>query len=65
MPLSIVVSNLVRFGVQLLLLLVMMAYFGFKDANFHVTYAMFFPNFSFIDGFFRIGNWIDNYCCDN
>lgn len=42
MPLSIVVSNLIRFGVQLLLLLVMMAYFGFKDANFHVTYAMFF-----------------------
>lgn len=42
MPLSIVVSNLVRFGVQLLLLLVMMLFFGFKGANFHVTYAIFF-----------------------
>lgn len=42
MPLSIVVSNLVRFGVQLLLLLVMMLFFGFKGANFHVTYGIFF-----------------------
>ncbi|HLA56736.1 MAG TPA: ABC transporter permease [Flavobacterium sp.] len=44
MPLSIVVSNLVRFGVQLVLLLAMMGYFGFKGADFHVTYAiLFFP----------------------
>jgi len=44
MPLSIVVSNLVRFGVQLLLLLVMMVYFGIQGANFEVTYAIvFFP----------------------
>lgn len=44
MPLSIVVSNLVRFGVQLLLLVTMMVYFGIKEANFHVTYAiLFFP----------------------
>jgi len=42
MPLSIVVSNLVRFGVQLLLLLCMMAYFGIKGENFHVTYGIFF-----------------------
>ena len=42
MPLSIVVSNLVRFGVQLLLLFIMMAYFGIKGANFHVTYGIFF-----------------------
>jgi lipopolysaccharide transport system permease protein len=42
MPLSIVVSNLVRFGVQLLLLLVMMTYFGFKGADFHITYGIFF-----------------------
>lgn len=42
MPLSIVVSNLVRFGVQLLLLLVMMLFFGFKGANFHLTYGIFF-----------------------
>ncbi len=44
MPLSIVTSNLVRFGVQLLLLLVMMAYFAIKGAEFQVTYALlFFP----------------------
>lgn len=44
MPLSIVVSNLVRFGVQLLLLLCMMVYFGIQGANFQVTYAIaFFP----------------------
>jgi lipopolysaccharide transport system permease protein len=42
MPLSIVFSNLVRFGVQLLLFLLMMAYFGFKGADFHVTSAIFF-----------------------
>jgi lipopolysaccharide transport system permease protein len=44
MPLSIIVSNLVRFLVQLLLLIVMMVYFGLQGANFHVTYAiLFFP----------------------
>jgi lipopolysaccharide transport system permease protein len=42
MPLSIVVSSLVRFGVQLLLLISMMVYFGLQGANFHVTYALFF-----------------------
>lgn len=42
MPLSIVVSNLVRFAVQLTLLLLMMAYFGIQGANFHVTSAIFF-----------------------
>lgn len=47
MPLSIVVSNLVRFGVQLLLLIFMMIYFCFfsvQGSDFHVTYAiLFFP----------------------
>ena len=44
MPLSIVVSNLVRFGVQLLLLLTMMIYFAFQNASFEVTYGiLFFP----------------------
>ncbi len=47
MPLSIIVSNLVRFGVQLLLLLFMMGYFYFfpvEGSHFHVTYAIaFFP----------------------
>lgn len=42
MPISIVVSNLVRFGVQLLLLLFMMGYFGLKGANFQITYGVFF-----------------------
>lgn len=37
MPLSIVVSNLVRFGVQFALFLAMMLYFYFKGANFQVT----------------------------
>lgn len=44
MPLSIVVSNLVRFGVQLLLLVVLMGYYGLKGADFQVTGALvFFP----------------------
>lgn len=37
MPLSIVVSNLVRFAVQLLLFVIMMAYFGMRGADFHIT----------------------------
>jgi lipopolysaccharide transport system permease protein len=43
MPLSIVVSNLVRFGVQLVLLIVVMIYFYFfpiAETNFHITYAI-------------------------
>ena len=40
MPLSIVVSNLVRFGVQLLLFVFVMVYFGLQGANFNVTYAI-------------------------
>ena len=40
MPLSIVVSNLVRFGVQLVLFLVFMLYFGFQGNDFSVTYAL-------------------------
>jgi len=40
MPLSIVASNLVRFGVQMLLFLFMMAYYYFKDASFHITWAI-------------------------
>jgi lipopolysaccharide transport system permease protein len=43
MPLSIVVSNLVRFGVQLLLLILMMIYFTFypvKGTSFQTGYAI-------------------------
>jgi lipopolysaccharide transport system permease protein len=40
MPLSIVTSNLVRFGVQMILFLAMMGYYYIKGANFHVTNAI-------------------------
>ena len=44
MPLSIVVSNLVRFGVQMLLFFVMMGYYALNGANFELTWAaMLFP----------------------
>ena len=44
MPLSIVFSNLVRFVVQLMLLVIMMIYFAMQGADFQVTYAiLFFP----------------------
>lgn len=42
MPLSIVVSNLVRFGVQFLLLLSLMVYFGIRGAAFQVTISVLF-----------------------
>jgi len=42
MPLSIVTSNLVRFGVQLIMLLFMMSYYAFIGADFEITYAIFF-----------------------
>ena len=41
MPLSIVVSNLVRFGVQMILFLLMMAYYYFVvGASFNITWAI-------------------------
>lgn len=40
MPLSIVVSNLVRFGVQLILFLVMIGYYYFAGANFNISWAI-------------------------
>ena len=43
MPLSIVVSNLVRFGVQLLLMIMAMVYFYFfpiPGTGFHITYGI-------------------------
>jgi len=43
-PLSIVVSNLIRFGVQIVLLLVMMSVYWFKGASFHPNaYLLLFP----------------------
>lgn len=44
MPLSIVVSNLVRFGVQMLLFLLLMAIYYFNGAHFSMSYYLFlFP----------------------
>jgi lipopolysaccharide transport system permease protein len=40
MPLSIVVSNLVRFGVQMILLFMMMGYYAMHDATFTITLAI-------------------------
>ncbi|RYE54580.1 MAG: ABC transporter permease [Sphingobacteriales bacterium] len=44
MPLSIVVSNLVRFGVQMLLFIMAMCIYTINGADFHFTWAIFlFP----------------------
>lgn len=44
MPLSIVVSNLVRFGVQMLLFLILMTYYLLTGAQFSISWAIFlFP----------------------
>lgn len=40
LPLSIVTSNLVRFGVQMLLFVSMMVYFAVTGAKFHITSAI-------------------------
>jgi lipopolysaccharide transport system permease protein len=40
MPLSIVASNLVRFAVQMILMIIMMGYYAWKGANFHMTWAI-------------------------
>ncbi len=40
MPLSIVASNLVRFGVQMILLFIMMGYYAMNDASFTITPAI-------------------------
>lgn len=43
-PLSIVVSNLIRFAVQMLLFIMMMVYYGMKGAPFHPNaYLLLFP----------------------
>lgn len=44
MPLSIVFSNMVRFGVQLLMLFVLMGYYFIRNGHFQVTwYILLFP----------------------
>lgn len=49
MPLSIVVSNLVRFGVQMLLFILTMGYYWYIGASFHFTfYILLFPLIVFL-----------------
>jgi lipopolysaccharide transport system permease protein len=56
MPLSIVVSNLVRFGVQLLLFFGVMIYFALNGANFSPTYGiLFFPVLIILMAFLGLG----------
>jgi len=44
MPLSIVASNIIKFGIQFALFLVLMAYFGFTGSNIHINvYVFLFP----------------------
>lgn len=44
MPLSIVMSNLVRFGVQMLLFFMMIGYYSFSGASFHSnSFVLLFP----------------------
>ena len=59
MPLSIVVSNLVRFGVQLILLVLLMIYFYFnpiEGTSFHVSNGLFlFPFLVLLMAFLGLG----------
>jgi lipopolysaccharide transport system permease protein len=44
MPVSIVISSLIRFGVQMILFLLMIGFYAFKGAGLHVNlYALLFP----------------------
>jgi lipopolysaccharide transport system permease protein len=44
MPLSIIVSNIIKFGVQMLMFFILMAVFAFRGDHFHVTiYSLLFP----------------------
>lgn len=56
MPLSIVVSNLVRFGVQFLLFLAMLSYFLIKGAPVQITWAIaLFPVLIILMAMFGLG----------
>jgi lipopolysaccharide transport system permease protein len=56
MPLSIVVSNLVRFGVQMLLFFLMMGYYKFSGADFHTNmYILLFPVLVLLMAFLGLG----------
>ena len=44
MPVSIVISSLIRFGVQMILFLLMIGFYAFKGAGLHINlYALLFP----------------------
>lgn len=56
MPLSIIVSNLVRFAVQFILFLGMVLYFYFQNENFTITYAvLLFPLLLILMAFLGLG----------
>lgn len=56
LPLSIVVSNLVRFGVQLILFISMMIYFFIQGANIQITYVIaLFPWLVMLMAFLGLG----------
>jgi len=44
MPLSIVLSNLIKFSVQMIMFFIMMSFYAFKGGAFHITgYVLLFP----------------------
>jgi lipopolysaccharide transport system permease protein len=56
MPLSIIVSNLVKFGIQLFLLIIMIIYFSFNGFEVKYNYFMFFlPLFILLIAAFGLG----------
>jgi lipopolysaccharide transport system permease protein len=56
MPLSIILSNLVRFAVQLLLFFLVMGFYAFKYNYFHITgYIMLFPLIVLLMALFGLG----------
>jgi lipopolysaccharide transport system permease protein len=56
MPLSVIVSNLVRLGVQLILLVILMIYYATQGANFQITSAiLYFPLLVVLMAFLGLG----------
>lgn len=56
MPLSIVVSNLVRFGVQMILFLILIVYYHFSGAQFSISWAIgLFPLVVILMAFLGLG----------
>ncbi|MEO6520449.1 MAG: ABC transporter permease [Mucilaginibacter sp.] len=56
MPLSIIFSNLVKFGVQFILFIILMAYYLFKGENVHPNmYVLLFPVVMFLMAILSLG----------